>query len=439
MHNIGARIVAVALLSLISISSAWGYSIVSSVEPNNTLSPPTTNSTPTTNPTPTPTPTVDRNTYPISATKLSSVLFSLSQNLGGSKDDEILNVIDTGSDIYLIGSSDSPDKDVCATTPSSVFVTKLSSSLAKTNSICIGGGTPTYYLTSTLTKDGILIVTSDSESITLHKYSYNLVYLNSSKLMIGGALKADSYLVDNDIYLLLGNENSVHIVKTNHLLEIKYARLIAEQCTMHSSMISSGGFLVVTNCTQGIRIQIVSYDSDVTSTSYIYQEEATAIDVSPSLDSSLGAYAVLYTTSSTLRLRIIDHSLLTLQDTLVDTGSRGRLIPLARGYLVVSYDTNSSTTLCKHGDIIKKNAGPKFDNDVHYYPKTNSVLLIGTLDDMVSIYDYTEELETAYHVSIPYAKPVYINEYLMVLNTSLNASPYLGGYGGKDGYILKYH
>ena len=176
------------------------------------------------------------------------------------------------------------------------------------------------------TKDGILIVTSDSESITLHKYSYNLVYLNSSKLMIGGALKADSYLIDNDIYLLLGNENSVHIVKTNHLLEIKYARLIAEQCTMHSSMISSGGFLVVTNCTQGIRIQIVSYDSDVTSTSYIYQEEATAIDVSPSLDSNLGAYAVLYTTSSTLRLRIIDNSLLTLQDTLVDTGSRGRLI-----------------------------------------------------------------------------------------------------------------
>ena len=438
MHNIGARIVAVVLLSLISISSAWGYSYISSADSSSSLSTPPTDSTSTILPTPTPTPTVDKNIYPIPASKVSSVLFSLSQHVGGSKKDEILNVIDTGRDIYLIGDSDSPDKDVCAKKTSSVFVTKLSSStLDKTHSISISESVPTYYLTSTLIKDGILIITTDKESITIHRYSYNLVYLNSTKLMIGDVVKADSYLVDDEVYLLLGTKNGVHMVKTSHLLEIKYARLVAEQCSMQSSILGSGDFLLVTNCPQGIRLHRVSYDSNVTNTSYIYQEEAKAIDISPSLDSSIGAYAILYTTSSHLRLRIIDQSLLTVQDTLVDSGSRGRLIPLSRGYLVISYDTTSSTTLCKHGDIIKNNS-IKFDDNVVYQPKADSVLLIGTIGDMVSVYDYTQSLETSYHISIPYAKPVYLNEYLMVLNSNQNVSPYINGYGDTDGYILRY-
>lgn len=437
MHNIGARIVAVVLLSLISISSAWGYSYISSADISESLTSPPPNSTTTI--TPTPTPTVDRNVYPISATTLSSVLFSLSQNVGGSRQDKVLNVIDAGSDIYLIGSSDSPDKDVCTKNSDSVFVTKLSSStLAKTGSICISEDAPSYYLGSTLIKDGILIITTDKDSITLHKYSCNLVYLDSTRLMIAGVTKADSYIVDDDVYLMLGKENGVHMLKTNHLLEIKYVRLIVDQGSMQNSMLGSGGFLVVTNCSQGIRLQMISYDSSVMHTSYIYQDEAMAIDLSPSLDTSVGAYAILYTSLSSLRLRIIDTSLNTMQDTLVDTGSRGRLIPLSRGYLVISYDTTYSTTLCKHGDVIKKNS-IKFDDNVVYQPKADSVLLIGTMRDMVSVYDYTVELETAYHISIPYAEPVYINEYLMVLNTNLNTSPYLNGYGCTDGYILRYN
>ena len=255
---------------------------------------------------------------------------------------------------------------------------------------------------------------------------------------IGDVVKADSYLVDDEVYLLLGTKNGVHMVKTSHLLEIKYARLVAEQCSMQSSMLGSRDFLLVTNCPQGIRLHRVSYDSNVTNTSYIYQEEAKAIDISPSLDSSIGAYAILYTTSSHLRLRIIDNSLITVQDTLVDSGSRGRLIPLSRGYLVISYDTTSSTTLCKHGDIIKNNS-IKFDNNVVYQPKSDSVLLIGTIGDMVSVYDYTQSLETSYHISIPYAKPVYLNEYLMVLNSNQNVSPYVNNYGDTDGYILRYN
>ena len=141
MHHSSARIVAIVLLSLISIGSAFGYSYVSSARADMNLNTPsdipTVTPSPNPSPSPNPPPIIDKNTYPIPANALSSPLFSLSQHVGGSKNDEVLEVLNAGKDIFLVGESDSDDKDICATKPS-VFVTKITAyDLTKTASVLV--------------------------------------------------------------------------------------------------------------------------------------------------------------------------------------------------------------------------------------------------------------------------------------------------------------
>ena len=443
MHSSSARIVAIVLLSLISIGSACGYSYVSSahaqinqnqspsIDASTTPSPPQTNTTPT--------PTVDRNVYPISANTLSSPLFSLSQHVGGSGDDEILEVINAGQDTFVIGVSNSPDKDVCANYQT-VFLTKLTTlNLTKTTAICVNRDEDIGYLGSKLIQDGIVIITTNSNGITIHKYSYNLVYLNSTAIPLQSPLSADTYLVENDMYLIVENVEGIHLITFDQSLDVDYCRLVVSDGTLASSLLTANGLLLISNHQNSIRMTSIGYDSNVISTSYIHSQSISAIDLCPSLDSSVGANMLLYSLDGALRIRLLDISLNCVYDKDVGSGNSGTIIPLARGYLVVSYDTQTSTLVCKHGDILKENVGIKFDNHVVYYQKSNHLILLGTHKEEVFIYGYTDEFEITYRVTIPRADPIYVDDTLVVLNSSEHVSPYVEGYGGIEGYILKYN
>ena len=380
--------------------------------------------------------------FPKEACVKNAPLFNFVQNIGGSKNDEILSTLHIGNKYYIISQSSSTDHDFDSNSVKCLAVSVVNEN-GTLEKVFVIQGTDPKLLDYTVTQDGMLIAYSDS-SLKLLKLSLELNCLKETEFLGLNAATADLRTIDDRIYLFTTDNTTLttHIINTSLQVIKSKQSVYSGRVTINAVFTMSNTFKLFLNVDSGRSfIKLLELDSELdTMVLKDLSDEFSGrlISVTPFFDKTQHYALLIYSDGGTY-LKVYDAD---------NTCTNMSYICKEKNVVLINYNNTllilgnkTAVCCCIHGDVILENISELccFTEIADWIISDNKLLILGTDDNNACVaVNYSVNHSVISKVYLGTAKPCSVTDSSLSIVITFNSSEndYLN-YGQTDGYIAE--
>lgn len=384
--------------------------------------------------------------FPKTAPVVNTPLFNYLQNIGGSKNDEIVASLNIGNYYYVICESDSVDHDFDSSTPKCLTVSSINSK-GTLEKVFVIEGTAPVLLDYTIAKDGIIVVYKDS-CVKLIKLTPGLTRIKEAEL--SGLTDADACnirILEDSVYLFASSNSVLNAYLLNNDLQVIKSKqsVYSGHITVNAIFTMSNAFRVFLSVESGrsfIKLLELDNELDTMVLKDLSDEfSGNIISVTPFFNNTQ-FYAMLIASNGGTYLKIYDDEMLCTNMNYICKEKNVVLINFNNSLMILGNKT--AVCCCLHGDVILQNVPELncFLSVTDWLPVDNKICILGTNENNESIVvSYSSNHSVIASVNLGVSTPCGVNQSLasivILLNASATENTYNSNYGALDGYIVE--